>query len=187
MNLLDILKKADNIEGCFVEIGFGKGKTADVVLNLMKENQIQKRVSYLVDNFRKFPIGPAMDRRHLLPGYDIKVVKAQIGNKVPKELEGIKIAVLQVDLGNFDANEKVIALLSPLLTKGGVIIPVGAERKTIENKKEIAQNTNTGIGIRYTDTTQIYLQSVGPKSDTISVGKNINKVRDKVPEVRFKR
>lgn len=188
MNIEEIVKKVDKVEGCFVEIGFGKGKTADTILNLMKDGKVKKRTSYLVDSFKSVPIGPAMDRRHVLPGYDIKVVKALIKDSIPKDLKGINIAVLQVDLGSKEANKKAITALSSLMSKNGIVIPIQKEEEPALTKvEEVVEVKEVAFGVRLTESKAIYLESVGRFADVKAVKNNTKKERTAVPEVRYKR
>ncbi len=120
MDFESIFRKADNIEGCFIEAGFGKGKTADIILNLMKEEKIKKRSGYLLDTFVNMHIGHAMDRRHLLPGYDISVIKGDVKDTISQV--NLKIATAHIDLDNKPAIKEALVQINNALAKNGIII-----------------------------------------------------------------
>jgi len=114
------LGEVENVDGSFAEVGFGKGKTFDSIVSFMKSNTFKKRKGYLFDLFNTVPIQPALDRRFLLPGYDIKVLKGDINLTLSESIQET-LAFAHIDLGTYDATIATLDKLFPLLDENGLI------------------------------------------------------------------
>lgn len=188
------LKEVENIEGSFAEIGFGKGKTFDSIINLMRDNSVKRRKGYMFDLFSNVPIQPAFDRRFLLPGYDINVVKGDINETLSDNIKET-LAFVHIDLGDYDATVAALGKIFPLLDKDGLIFitvsGVNTDNAVIEffesnklNHKKFS--ISGGYMIRNSIIAPVLFKSIVPskvKTDTPEVRVPSRK-KDKLPEFK---
>src|SRR5210317_425354 len=114
------LLELENTEGSFAELGFGKGKSFDTIVNLMRADEVKRRKGYMFDLFSTVPIQPALDKRFLLPGYDINVIKGDISDTLNTSIKE-PLAFAHIDLGDFNATITALTSIFPLLDKDGLI------------------------------------------------------------------
>lgn len=156
MNFKSIFKLADKVEGCFVELGFGKGRTADSILNLMKEGEIKRRKGFLFDKFTEVPIQPAFDRENVLPGIDIKVIKGDIRDTLPNAVTE-KIAIAHIDLGDKESTKIALENIHPILTENGIIAFSINNNLVNEAIDEYFTTNKLEYQKKYTSDKQLYL------------------------------
>lgn len=158
MDFQSIFKLADEVEGCFVEAGFGKGKTADTILGLMNDGLIRKRRGYLLDLFNNVPIQPAFDRRFALPGFDISVVKGDVKDTINGSIEE-KIAIAHIDIDTEDGLVHALKEINTRMAKYGVIaLTLNSQTlKGIVNK--FIETEKIGYKVRKTEEGFLYLYS----------------------------
>ena len=124
MELIDIINKANSLEGIYLDLGFGKGKDARQIYSLMLENKIKSRDFILVDLFQ------GGDKGIWQKAYDLcnevknrlKRTGVYITTDVRKEKLNITqpIALVTVDIE--DGTEHALNQILPLVKKGGVVL-----------------------------------------------------------------
>ena len=124
MELIDIINKANSLEGIYLDLGFGKGKDARQIYSLMLENKIKSRDFILVDLFQ------GGDKGIWQKAYDLcnevknrlKRTGVYIATDVRKEKLNITqpIALVTVDIE--DGTEHALNQILPLVKKGGVVL-----------------------------------------------------------------
>ena len=181
MDFESVFKLADNIEGSFVEAGFGKGRTADTILGLMKEGKIIKRFGYLLDLFESVTIQPAFDRRFVLPGYDIKVLKGDVADTLIQVDRDIAIA--HIDLDNKPGIKSALRYLNGTVVKDGIIAISFPNIELKQFTLDLIKEEKIEFKIRESEDLFLYLQNINPpvKFDT-----KLKKDRTEVNEVRVK-
>ena len=123
MKLAEIAQLADNIDGIFVDSGFGTGRDAREIFKLMLSKEIKRRDSIYVDLFEGGNRGIWQKAQDLcnesINRLDKKgdYIKHRLGSS-PLSLPAIGLA--QLDLG--DNNYEGMKTLLPRMSKGGVII-----------------------------------------------------------------
>ena len=147
MRLIHIFELANNIEGVFVEVGFGKGDTAKATFNAMNSGKLTKRNSYLIDSFKGLHLPTtidlsfdsslyegkdpgryqvAMDMRYELGNhYSISVIKSYVGSYLATSYSGETIACLHVDLPSYTATVDTLELFKPFLNRDAVVYVSG--------------------------------------------------------------
>jgi len=143
MRLVNTFINANDIEGTFVEVGFGRGKSAKTVFNAMNDSTLTKRNSYLIDSFKgaslptvidlKFNpslqegddpgrLQVAMDMRFELGNeYSIAVLKSYVGPTLASSYHGGPIAVLHIDLPSYSATVEALDVLHPFMNKDAIV------------------------------------------------------------------
>ena len=148
----DVISLVDNVEGDFVEFGFGYGKSARIITDLMKSNSITKRKCWFYDSFKGLP--DHHDKDHvvkLLKNGKEKIINDRKGMFKPKpktyqlidrlkndpslDIEFVegwyqdtaehhegKVAVLHLDGDLYESYLYSLTHIYPLVVKGGVII-----------------------------------------------------------------
>ena len=144
MNVIDILAVANNVEGSFVKVGFGKGKFSQTIFDKMNEGTLTKRHSYIIDSFSgprtptvidleynpnleegfkpgRFQV--AMDMRFELvkPSKKVEVLKGHVEDILPTSYDGGPIACLHVDLPSFSTTKAALEALHPLLNLNAIV------------------------------------------------------------------
>lgn len=123
MKLVEIAQLADNIDGVFVDLGFGTGRDAREIFKLMLSMDIKRRDNIYVDIFEGGNRGIWQKAQDLcnesINRLDKKgdYIKHNLGSS-PLSLPLIGLA--QLDLG--ENNYEGIKTLLPRMAKGGVII-----------------------------------------------------------------
>lgn len=144
MGLINVLKLANNIEGTYVEVGFGKGVTARKAFNKMNEGVITKRQSWLIDSFKgtgtptssDLVFSPgisegyepgryqvAMDMRYDLtnPSEDVFVLQSFATDSLSTKYYGGTIACLHIDLPTYSGVVATLEALHPKLNLNAVV------------------------------------------------------------------
>ena len=123
MKLVEIAQLADNIDGIFVDLGFGTGRDAREIFKLMLSKEIKRRDNIYVDLFEGGNQGIWQKAQDLcnesINRLDKKgdYIKHRLGSS-PLSLPTVGLA--QLDLG--DNNYEGLKTLFPKMSKGGVII-----------------------------------------------------------------
>ena len=123
MKLAEIAQLADNIDGIFVDLGFGTGRDAREIFKLMLSKEIKRRDSIYVDLFEGGNRGIWQKAQDLCNESINRLakkgdyIKHRLGSS-PLSLPAIGLA--QLDLG--DNNYEGMKTLLPRMSKGGVII-----------------------------------------------------------------
>lgn len=144
MRAIDILAKANHVEGSFVKVGFGKGTFSQLIFDKMNSGELTKRHSYIFDSFSG-PLTPtetdlqykpelsegfkpgrfqiAMDMRFELvePNEKIDIVKGHVENILPDSYDGGPIACLHIDLPSFSTTKATLEALHPLLNLDAIV------------------------------------------------------------------
>tara|TARA_B110000285_G_C14987119_1_gene544421 strand:+ start:151 stop:1035 length:885 start_codon:yes stop_codon:yes gene_type:complete len=143
MRLINTFKLANNIEGSFVEAGFGRGETTKQVFKAMNNSTILKRDSYLIDSFKGMSIPTpvdlsydsrlhegkdpgrlqvAMDLRYELGNhFSVTVLECFIEPYLISLYKGGPIACLHIDLPSFSATTKTLEIFQPFMAKEGIV------------------------------------------------------------------
>ena len=147
MRLIRIFELANNIEGVFVEVGFGKGDTAKATFGAMNSGKLTKRNSYLIDSFKGLHLPTtidlsfdsslyegkdpgryqtAMDMRYELGNHhSISVIKTYVGSHLYTNYSGETIACLHIDLPSYTATVDSLELFKPFLNRDAVVYVSG--------------------------------------------------------------
>ena len=140
-----VMSKVNNKSGTFVELGFGLGTSANLIVNLMNRGVLDKRDIWLFDSFEGFPEPTEEDRRH--PSYNrnavkgewkvpiepaleiadkistnVQVTKGFVEDTLPHSYHGGDIAILHIDLDLYSAYKTTLDSLYSKVIKGGVIL-----------------------------------------------------------------
>lgn len=143
MTLIENFKLANDIEGTFVEVGFGRGRTAKSIFDAMNAGTLTKRDSFLFDSFMGSGLPTpvdlqynseleegqdpgryqvAMDMRYELGNhYSIAVVKAYVSAYMITLYSKETIACLHIDLPSYSATVEALERFSPYLNKDAII------------------------------------------------------------------
>ena len=147
MRLIHIFELANNIEGVFVEVGFGKGDSAKATFDAMNSGRLTKRNSYLIDSFKGLHLPTtidlsfdsslyegkdpgryqiAMDMRYELGNhYSISVIKSYVGKYLANNYSGETIACLHIDLPSYTATVDALDLFKPFLNRDAIVYVSG--------------------------------------------------------------
>ena len=141
----DVISLVDNIEGDFVEFGFGHGKSAGIITDLMKSNSITKRKCWFYDSFEGLPdlhekdLGTRKNKSSKKGMFKPKPTTHQLIYRLKNDplldvefVEGWyqdtaehhkgKVAVLHLDGDLYESYLYPLTHIYPLVAKGGVII-----------------------------------------------------------------
>ena len=141
----DVISLVDNIEGDFVEFGFGYGKSAGIITDLMKSNSITKRKCWFYDSFEGLPdlhekdLGTRKNKSSKKGMFKPKPTTHQLIYRLKNDplldvefVEGWyqdtaehhkgKVAVLHLDGDLYESYLYPLTHIYPLVAKGGVII-----------------------------------------------------------------
>src|SRR5210317_271186 len=144
MSVLDILAVANNVEGSFVKVGFGKGKFSQTIFDEMNNGTLTKRHSYIIDSFSgpKLPTAVdleynpkleqgfkpgrfqiAMDMRFELenPPKKVEILKGHVEDILPNSYDGGPIACLHIDLPSFSTTKAALETLHTLLNLNAIV------------------------------------------------------------------
>ena len=181
MNFKSIFKLAEKIEGCFVEVGFGKGRTADSILTLMKQGELKRRRGFLFDKFTEVPIQPAYDRENVLPGIDIRVIKGDIRDTLPNAVTE-QIAIAHIDLGDPISTKIAIENIQPILAENGIIAFSLGEDKLVETVDNYFITNKIDYQKKYTEEGHLYL--LNKKAPIIFKNKKTTKDTNPTPDLK---
>ena len=147
MRHISIFKIANNIEGTFVEVGFGKGNSAKKVFEAMNDGTLTKRNATLIDSFHglqppttidlsfdsslyegkdsgRYQV--AMDMRYELGNHNsIAVIKAYVSQYMVTLYNKETIACLHIDLPSYSAIIDTLELFKPFLNRDAVVYVSG--------------------------------------------------------------
>lgn len=124
MELIDIINKANNLEGVYLDLGFGKGKDAKQIYNLMLENKIKSRDFILIDLFE------GGDKGIWQKAYDLcnevknrlKRTGVYLARDIRKEKLSITQPIALVTIDIEEGTEQALNQVLPLVKKGGVVL-----------------------------------------------------------------
>ena len=136
-----VISKVNNLEGTFVELGFGEGRSADFIVWAMNEGLLTKRDIWLYDSFEGFPeptiedksprnaqkgqwkvpIEPALAIKDKI-STNVEVVKGYVEDTLPDSYKGGPIAVLHIDLDLYSAYKITLESLYDKVIEGGLIL-----------------------------------------------------------------
>ena len=136
-----VAKQIDNIEGTFVEMGFGEGYSANQFARLMNEGKIAKRNLWLYDSFTGFPhptkedisprkpfkgewarpIEPALAIKNKIDT-NVEVVKGYFEEVLPQTYTGGPIAILHLDCDLYSSYKVCLENLYEKVAPGGAIL-----------------------------------------------------------------
>ena len=142
MNFINIFKLANNVEGTFVEVGFGKGNTTRKSFEAMNNGILTKRETWLIDSFKgtdvpseldniynpEIPAGyqpgrlqVAMDMRYDLVDENVYVIKSYVAENFISRYTGGAIGCLHIDLPSYSGVISALEALHPLLNKDAIV------------------------------------------------------------------
>lgn len=136
-----VLPTVDHIEGDYVELGFGRGNSAELILSKMERGIIKKRDLWFFDSFEGFPeptvedegprnpkkgqwrvpYGKVQKLRDSYPEMSIKDVKGFFSETVPQCYTGNKIAILHLDCDLYESYIEGFRLIDKVVS-GGIIM-----------------------------------------------------------------
>lgn len=212
MGLINVLKLANKVEGTYVEVGFGKGRTARKAFNAMNEGTITKRESWLIDSFQgtdipspqDFIYNPeidqgydpgryqvAMDMRYDLtnPSQRVFVLKSFASDILISKYNGGTIACLHIDLPTYSGVVSTLEALHPMLNLYAVVY-VGGYNYSLGIRKAVdsyIEDNNLNYQLLSTGTSSYLLNKVAPVSFIKpSIQKNTFVPEDTIPVSRPK-
>jgi O-methyltransferase len=135
------MSKARHKPGAFVELGFGKGSSCNLVVKLMNDGLLDKRDIWIYDSFEGFPeptdedssprratkgewkvpIEPALSIKNKI-STNVEVIKGFVEDTLPHSYIGGDIAILHIDLDLYSAYKTTLNSLYDKVIKGGVIL-----------------------------------------------------------------
>mgnify|MGYP000014468818 FL=1 len=128
VELEEVIRSVDSIEGPVIDIGFGKGTISNILLDLMISSQITKRKFILIDSYEKGGWQQAYDFCNNVKNY-LKGEASHIKQNaldVPDNIIG-KVPCVIVDVGDYNLSSDIIKKYSKLVKKNGVIITITPE------------------------------------------------------------
>ena len=147
MKLVNIFKLGNDIEGNFVEVGFGRGQTAKLVFDAMNNGTLTKRNSTLIDSFRGMGLPTTIDLRYdssLHEGQDpgryqvamdmryelgnhfsISVIKSYVDQHMINLYNKEIIACLHIDLPSYTAIVNTLEFFKQYLNRDAIIFISG--------------------------------------------------------------
>ena len=128
IELEDVIRSIDNIEGPIVDIGFGKGTISKIILDLMISGQVPKRKFILIDSYLKGGWQQAYDFCNNVKNYlkgEATHIKEDALN-VSTNILG-KVPCVIVDVGDPNLSSDIIKKYSKIVKKNGVIITITPE------------------------------------------------------------
>tara|TARA_B100000212_G_scaffold329267_1_gene294318 strand:- start:3723 stop:4616 length:894 start_codon:yes stop_codon:yes gene_type:complete len=147
MKLVNIFKLGNDIEGNFVEVGFGRGQTAKLVFDAMNSGTLTKRNSTLIDSFRGMGLPTTIDLRYdssLQEGQDpgryqvamdmryelgnhfsISVIKSYVDQHMINLYNKEIIACLHIDLPSYTAIVNTLEFFKQYLNRDAIIFISG--------------------------------------------------------------
>lgn len=128
IELEDVLRSIDSIDGPIVDIGFGKGNISKIILDLMISSQIPKRKFILIDPYTKGGWQQAYDFCNNVKNY-LKREASHIKEDALDISDNTigKVACVIVDVGDYNISSDIIKKYSKLVKKNGVIITIAPE------------------------------------------------------------
>jgi len=138
---LHVSKLVNEVEGSFVETGFGEGVSANIFVELMNQNLITKRDIWLYDSFEGFPEPSPEDksprnprkgewRRPIEPALEMKnkidtnvhVIKGFFEDTIPDSYTDKEIAILHLDCDLYNSYKVCLEGLYEKVVPGGLIL-----------------------------------------------------------------
>ena len=135
----NILNTVDNVQGIFLDLGFGKGNDLSSIINDMNEGIIRSRDISLFDSFEGQPEPSSMDEgafnkgdyiRPIQPAYDIVntikanvcICKGWIEDTLIDCISDDTVAAAHIDLLGYESTLFSLNKVYKRLAEGGVII-----------------------------------------------------------------
>ena len=128
IELEDVIRSIDNIEGPIIDIGFGKGVVSKIILDLMISGQVPKRNFILIDPYLKGGWQQAYDFCNNVKNYlkrEAYYIKGNALDVSNGELE--KPSCVIVDVGDPNLSSDIIKKYSRVVKKNGIIITITPE------------------------------------------------------------
>ena len=142
MDYKELFLKGKELEGTYVELGFGAGNSAKAFANLLKEERISSRPIWIFDSFKGIPqptdkdlefdptlkkgmfgkpVQPALDIRFDIPKVSYNVVRGYIEETLD-QYDGSKISILNLDLSSYSSTKIALEKLHKFLPRFGLLI-----------------------------------------------------------------
>lgn len=143
MRLVEIFRLGNDIEGTFVQVGFGKGRTTKLVFDAMNNSTLTKRDSVIIDSFKGanlptpvdlqyYPdltegqkpgrLQVAMDMRYYLGNdHSVAILKQYVSKHLSSTYKSGPIACLHIDLPSYSATVKALDILQVFLNRDAIV------------------------------------------------------------------
>lgn len=142
MDYRELFIKGKDLDGTYVELGFGAGNSAKAFVSLIKEGKLTERPIWIFDSFKGIPqptekdlefepslkkgmfgkpIQPALDIRFDIPKIPYRVVKGYIEETLD-QYDGSKISILNLDLSSYSSTKIALEKLHRFLPRFGILI-----------------------------------------------------------------
>lgn len=144
MNYLDALRSVNNLDGTFVELGFGKGNSLKEFISFMNGGDIDKREIYIYESFNgyrkptvedkeafvekgfKRPIQPAYDIVHTI-NKKVHLVKGYIEDTFSTQPPS-RVAIVHSHLVGYLSTQFALKQLASKLLDNGIVIITDYEK-----------------------------------------------------------
>ena len=142
MNYKEVFKLGREIKGSYVELGFGSGHSAKIMVELINAKEVSNRPIWIFDSFKGLPtpsekdllfdssltkakyskpIQPALDLRFDVPKTSYKVIKGYIEETLDQFIDE-HISVLNVDLTTYTSTKVALETLHKFVPRNGVVL-----------------------------------------------------------------
>ena len=128
MQLVEALRKSSNVPGSFVDVGFGYGKFANDILNLIEQKELDPRAFILVDRFNleggTVHPSKAIDFKHRLINvckHPTTIVRGPVERFLAEALNNTSPAVAHVDIPVLEPYKLSLELCYDSLPYGGFL------------------------------------------------------------------
>lgn len=144
MDAIKLYSQANDLQGIFVQVGFGKGSFIKPIFDSMNEGTLTKRDTWIVDSFKGVPIPTkydleldpnlkkgadpgrlqvAMDIRFTLvnPIKHINIVNGFVEDTLPSKLPEHTIACVHVDMSSYSSTLHVLNAIHSHMVRDGII------------------------------------------------------------------
>lgn len=144
MDSIKLFSQANNLQGNFMQVGFGKGSFIKPIFDSMNEGILTKRDTWIFDSFKGVPkptredlildpnlrkgfdpgrLQVAMDMRYMLvnPIKHIEVVNGFVEQTLPTSYSGEKLACVHVDMSSYSSTLHVLNAIHRYMVRDGII------------------------------------------------------------------
>ena len=164
--ILNIIKKADKLEGDFVSIGCGYCEREKDILLAMAADEVTRRKWIILDNFEKTPPQRAYDFINDVVNYierGCKLAKADIHEDFTEEFEG-QAALVHYDIDNKDLTVIGISKMFDGLPQNAIIFTDPSNKKTKEGFEAYAdKNKDARLVVESKDISYIIKKVIKPR------------------------